>query len=209
MTDSNQANVIMDAASIDRAITRIAHEVLEANEGSQDLAVIGIVTRGDVLAEKLAAKIESIEGVKVPLGTLDISFYRDDVATLLSPEIRATDIPFDVTGKVIVLVDDVLCTGRTIRAALNAIMDFGRPSAIRLAVLIDRGHRELPIRADYVGKNVPSSRSEAVRVYIEEVDGKSSVEISAIEPGSHVGAAPLPNSRAAHIAAPKKRDGEA
>jgi pyrimidine operon attenuation protein/uracil phosphoribosyltransferase len=169
---------------------------------------VGIVTRGDVLAEKLAAKIGQIEGVEVPLGTLDISFYRDDVATLLSPEIRATNIPFDVTGKVIVLVDDVLYTGRTIRAALNALMDFGRPAAIRLAVLVDRGHRELPIRADYVGKNVPSARHEAVRVYVEEVDGKSSVEISAIEPGGHVGAAPLPNSRAAHLAAPGTGDGE-
>jgi pyrimidine operon attenuation protein/uracil phosphoribosyltransferase len=195
-------NVIMDAAAIDRALVRIAHEILESNEGAENLALVGIVTRGDTIAKKLADKIEEIEGVRVPMGTLDISFYRDDVAIHLSPEVQATDIPFDVTGKVIVLVDDVLFTGRTIRAALNALMDFGRPAAIRLAVLVDRGHRELPIRADFVGKNVPSSKAETVRVFVEEVDGRSSVEISRNAPGERISAAPLPKGPAQHIDLP-------
>ena len=183
--------VIMDETAIGRAITRIAHEIVEKNEGIENLALVGIVTRGDLLAKKLALKIESIEGVKVPLGKLDISFYRDDFMTYLSPEVHSTDIPFDIDGKTVVLVDDVLYTGRTIRAALDALMDIGRPAAVQLAVLIDRGHRELPIRADYVGKNVPSSSDENVRLFLEEVDGVSAVEILAIEPGSRAGSAPL------------------
>lgn len=183
--------VIMDEAAISRALTRIAHEVVERNEGCDGLAIVGIVTRGDILARDLAREIEGIEGVSLPIGSLDISFYRDDYATHFSPEVHATDVPFDVDGKKIVLVDDVLYTGRTIRAALDAIMDMGRPAAIQLAVLVDRGHRELPISADYVGKNVPSSHEENVRLYLKEVDGRTSVEITEVTPGGHIGSAPL------------------
>ncbi len=163
--------VVMDDPAIDRALTRIAHEILEANSGCESVALVGIVTRGTVVAARLAERIERIEGVAVPVGTLDISFYRDDVATRLAPEVHRTDIPFDVENRNIVLVDDVLFTGRTIRAAMDAIMDYGRPSSIQLAVLVDRGHRELPIRADYVGKNVPTSRKERVHVTLSDVDG--------------------------------------
>lgn len=208
MSGFTAKNVIMDGAAMNRALIRIAHEIVEANEGASNLALVGIVARGDVLARKLAGLIEEIEGVKVPVGTLDISFYRDDVAVYLSPEIQATNIPFDVTGKVIVLVDDVLYTGRTIRSALNAIMDFGRPAAIRLAVLVDRGHRELPIRADYVGKNVPSSHSETVRIFLSEVDGRSAVEIGDRAPGERASAAPLPGGPAAHVGLAGKRGQE-
>ena len=183
--------VIMDETAIGRALTRIAHEILERNEGCEDLARGGNVTRGDLLAKTLVDEIEKIEGVRVPLGSLDISFYRDDYLTNIAPEIHATHLPFNVDGKRIVLVDDILYTGRTIRAALDAIMDLGRPSRIELAVLVDRGHRELPICPDFVGKNVPSSHEENVRLYLKEVDGRSSVEITNVEPGSHVGSAPL------------------
>lgn len=183
--------IIMDEPAINRAITRIAHEILERNEGCEDLAVVGIVTRGDLLAKKLVDKIEDIEGVRVPLGSLDISLYRDDYLTNIAPEIHATRIPFDVDGKRVVLVDDVLYTGRTIRAALDAVMDLGRPQRIELAVLVDRGHRELPICPDFVGKNVPSSHEENVRLYLKEVDGRSSVEITDVAQGSRVGSAPL------------------
>lgn len=168
---------IMDANAMSRAMTRIAHEILERNEGSQDLAILGIIRRGEYLADMLAERIEGIEGVKPAIGSLDISFYRDDYSRRLAPIVQSTNIPFDVTGKDIILVDDVLFTGRTIRAALDAIMDFGRPNTIQLAVMIDRGHRELPIRADYVGKNVPSAKTEDVRVYVSALDGKDSVEI--------------------------------
>jgi pyrimidine operon attenuation protein / uracil phosphoribosyltransferase len=168
---------VMDAEAISRAITRIAHEILEANKGAGNLALVGIVTRGAVLAETLAAKIREIEGAEVGVGTLDISFYRDDLAIRLSPEVHRTDIPFDVEGKDIILVDDVLFTGRTIRSAMDAIMDYGRPCSVQLAVLVDRGHRELPIRADFVGKNVPSSRKERVKVYLEATDGRDAAEI--------------------------------
>ena len=192
MNDVSQVkSICMDAGEIERSLTRIAHQILETNKGASGIALVGIVTRGDLLAKKLAQKIESIEGVKIPLGKLDISFYRDDFMTYLSPEVHSTDIPFDVDGKTVVLVDDVLYTGRTIRAALDALMDIGRPAAVQLAVLVDRGHRELPIRADYVGKNVPSSSDENVRLFLEEVDGVSAVEILEIEPGSRAGSAPL------------------
>ncbi|MDR1421529.1 MAG: bifunctional pyr operon transcriptional regulator/uracil phosphoribosyltransferase PyrR [Coriobacteriales bacterium] len=184
-------SVVLDAESIDRVLTRITHEILEANKGAGDIALVGIVTRGDLLAGELARRIEAIEGVRVPVGSLDISFYRDDVALRLAPEVYSTNIPFAVEGRSIVLVDDVLYTGRTIRAALDAIMDYGRPAAIQLAVLVDRGHRELPIRADYVGKNVPSSSSEQVRLFLEAVDGRSAVEILQAAPGEHIGSAPL------------------
>ncbi len=168
---------VMDGEAISRAMTRIAHEILEANKGAGDIALVGIVTRGAALAEMLADQIAEIEGKRVPVGTLDISFYRDDLATRLNPEVHRTDIPFDVEGRTIVLVDDVLYTGRTIRAALDAIMDYGRPCSVQLAVLVDRGHRELPIRADYVGKNVPSSGRERVTVRLLALDGRDAVEI--------------------------------
>ena len=156
-------------------MTRIAHEILERNEGCEDLALVGIVTRGDLLAKKLAEEIKEIEGVDVPLGSLDISFYRDDYATNFAPAIHATNISFSVDGKRVVLVDDILYTGRTIRAALDAVMDLGRPSRIELAVLVDRGHRELPISPDFVGKNIPTSRSELVEVRLPEYDGETGV----------------------------------
>ncbi len=170
---------VMDAAAIDRALTRIAHELLEANKGAGNLALVGIVTRGSVVAERLAERIFDIEGAEVPVGTLDISFYRDDLATRMNPEVHRTDIPFDVESKDVVLVDDVLYTGRTIRAAMDALMDYGRPCSVQLAVLVDRGHRELPIRADYVGKNVPTSRRERVKAMLAETDGEEGVFILA------------------------------
>ena len=169
--------VVMDDEAIQRALTRIAHEILEANKGAGDIALAGIVTRGAKLAERLAARIAEIEGAEVPVGSLDISFYRDDVGVRLNPEVHTTDIPFEVEGRDIVLVDDVLYTGRTIRAAMDAIMDYGRPRSVQLAVLVDRGHRELPIRADYVGKNVPTSGSERVKVFLGVPDGRDAVEI--------------------------------
>ena len=184
-------SVVMNTDEIDRAITRIAHQILEHNKGAGNIALAGIVTRGDVLAKRLAAKIAQIEGAEVPLGKLDISFYRDDFATYLSPEVHSTDILFDIDGMDVILVDDVLYTGRTIRAALDALMDIGRPKTVQLAVLVDRGHRELPIRADFVGKNVPSSAHENVRVFLEETDGESVVEILEINPGERPGSAPL------------------
>ena len=184
-------SVCMDAGEIERSLTRIAHQILETNKGADGLAVVGIVTRGDLLAKKLADKIEEIEGTKAPLGKLDISFYRDDFATYISPEVHSTEIPFDIDGATVVLVDDVLFTGRTVRAALDALMDIGRPACVQLAVLVDRGHRQLPIRADYVGKNVPSSANESVRLFLEEVDGVSAVEIGEVAPGQRVGSAPL------------------
>ncbi|HIU04993.1 MAG TPA: bifunctional pyr operon transcriptional regulator/uracil phosphoribosyltransferase PyrR [Candidatus Coprousia avicola] len=183
--------VIMDETAISRAMTRIAHEILERNEGCDNLALVGIVTRGDLLAKELCDRIEEIEGVRLPLGSLDISFYRDDFGVSIAPEVHASRIPFDVDGKRIVLVDDVLYTGRTIRAALDALMDMGRPSRIELAVLVDRGHRELPICPDFVGKNVPSSHEENVRLYLKDVDGRSSVEITDVSQGSRAGSAPL------------------
>ncbi|HSK48401.1 MAG TPA: bifunctional pyr operon transcriptional regulator/uracil phosphoribosyltransferase PyrR [Coriobacteriia bacterium] len=168
---------VMDGDAIARAVTRIAHEILEANKGAGNLALVGIVTRGAALAEMLADKIDEIEGTRVPVGTLDISFYRDDLAIRLNPEVHRTDIPFDVQDRDVVLVDDVLFTGRTIRAAMDALMDYGRPCSIQLAVLVDRGHRELPIRADFVGKNVPSSSRERVTVRLAALDGRDAAEI--------------------------------
>lgn len=193
MEDGNVKFICMDSDEIERALTRMAHQILEANHGAADIALVGIVTRGDLLAMKLAERIEAIEGVSVPHGKLDISFYRDDFATHFAPEVHSTDIPFDIDGMTIVLVDDVLYTGRTIRAALDALMDNGRPASVQLAVLVDRGHRELPIRADYVGKNVPSSSDENVRLFLEEVDGFSAVEILEMASGQRAGAAPTTN----------------
>jgi pyrimidine operon attenuation protein/uracil phosphoribosyltransferase len=167
----------MDSDAIERAITRIAHEVLEANKGAEGIGIVGILTRGARLADRLAFRIREIEGADVPVGSLDISFYRDDVGVRLNPEVHRTDIPFEVEGRHLVLVDDVLFTGRTIRAAMDAIMDYGRPCSIQLAVLVDRGHRELPIRADFVGKNVPTSGRERVKVLLGDTDGRDGVEI--------------------------------
>jgi len=163
---------ILDEAGIQRAITRIAHEIVERNKGVQDLVLVGIRSRGVELARRLAVKLKEIEGVEVPVGALDITLYRDDLGrSRTQPVVRKTEIPFSIDEKKVVLVDDVLYTGRTIRAALDGLMDLGRPCLIQLAVLIDRGHRELPIRADYVGKNVPTSRSEQVQVLLAEEDG--------------------------------------
>jgi pyrimidine operon attenuation protein/uracil phosphoribosyltransferase len=174
--------VIMEARDMDRALTRIAHEILERHKGIEDLVLIGIKSRGEVLAERLAAKIKSIEGTAVPCGALDITFYRDDADThkpTKAPE--QTELPFDVTQKKVILVDDVLYTGRSARAAIDEIIDFGRPTSIQLAVLIDRGHREFPIHADYVGKNIPSAAKEQVLVRVMERDEKDEVVISESE----------------------------
>ena len=170
---------IMDINSIERAINRIAHEIVERNYGVGDLVLIGIQRRGVPLARMIARKINEFEGREIPVGILDITFYRDDL-TLRSehPVVNDTVIDFEITNKDIVLVDDVVYTGRTIRAAIDAIIDFGRPKRIQLAALIDRGHRELPIKADYVGKNVPTSRTEQVNVRLKEIDGVTEVTIS-------------------------------
>jgi pyrimidine operon attenuation protein/uracil phosphoribosyltransferase len=169
---------LLDPADVRRALTRIAHEILERDRGAADLALVGIANRGDDLARRLAGEIERIEGTQVPVGVLDITFYRDDIGMHAeAQEVHETRIAFDVTGKTVVLVDDVLFTGRTIRAAMDALMDLGRPRKIQLAVLVDRGHRELPIRADFVGKNVPTSRADDVRVLVAEVDGEDAVVV--------------------------------
>ena len=169
---------IMTAEEIRRATTRISHEIVEKQAGTQGLVLVGIQRRGVPLARRIAQSIEEHEGVEVPVGALDITFYRDDLSLVAQqPLVKGTDLPFDLNEATIVLVDDVLYTGRTIRAAMDALVDFGRPRAIRLAVLVDRGHRELPIRADHVGKNVPTSREELVRVHLVEVDGEDGVDI--------------------------------
>jgi pyrimidine operon attenuation protein/uracil phosphoribosyltransferase len=161
--------LIMDAGDIARAMTRIAHEILERNKGVKDLALVGIRTGGVHLAHRLVKRIQDIEGVQVPIGELDITLYRDDLALRKDqPVLRKTSVPFDMTDKVVVLVDDVLFTGRTIRAAMDGLMDLGRPEQIQLAVLVDRGHRQLPIKANYIGKNLPTSREEEAQVLLEE-----------------------------------------
>ena len=162
---------LMDDAEIGRAVTRIAHEILERNKGAETVVLVGIAARGDDLARRLAGEILRIEGRGVPVGALDITFYRDDIGIRAeAPEVHETRIDFDVNDRVVVLVDDVLFTGRTIRAALDALVDFGRPTAIQLAVLVDRGHRELPIRPDYVGKNLPTATREQIQVRLQETD---------------------------------------
>ena len=168
---------VLDDAALDRALTRIAHEILERNGGAKDLAFVGLRTRGITLAHRLAAKIASIDGAQLPVGTLDITLYRDDLDMRGAPVIRGTDIPFSIKNKTVVLVDDVLYTGRTVRAALDALIDLGRPGSIQLAILIDRGHRELPIRPDFIGKNLPTSRRETVAVRLKEHDGEDRVVI--------------------------------
>ncbi len=170
------SSVIFNENDISRAVTRIAHEILEKNKGADKLALVGIRTRGATLAQRLAKKINEIESTSVSLGILDITLYRDDLGTSKqSPEVKKTDISFSLEGKEIVLIDDVLYTGRTIRAAIDALIDFGRPATVQLGVLIDRGHRELPIRPDYVGKNLPTSKSNQVRVHLKEDDGVDEV----------------------------------
>lgn len=182
MSNFVKKNVIMDADAMRRAIVRIAHEIIERNKGVEDVVLVGIRTRGVPLAERLAAAIKEIENVEVPVGMLDITLYRDDLSTLAyNPICHGTEIDFDLSGKTVILTDDVLYTGRTIRCALDAIIDMGRPKAIQLAVLIDRGHRELPIRADFAGKNVPTSRKEAINVALSEQDGLDEVVIGDIE----------------------------
>lgn len=171
-------NVIMDSEAIRRALVRIAHEIIEKNKGVEDVVIVGIRTRGVPLAQRIAAEIGAIENCEMTVGMLDITLYRDDLSTLgYNPVVHGTDINFDLSGKHVVLVDDVLYTGRTIRAALDAVIDMGRPKTIQLAVLVDRGHKELPIRADYVGKNVPTSQKETIEVVLNEIDGIDEVYI--------------------------------
>lgn len=171
--------VLMDSDAIRRALTRISHEIAERNKGASGVVLVGIRSRGIPLAERIAAAIEKIEGARPDIGILDITLYRDDLSTLsYQPIVRETEIPVDITGKNVVLVDDVLYTGRTIRAALDALIDMGRPKSIQLAVLIDRGHRELPIRADFVGKNVPTSSKEEIRVLLAEHDDDERVVLA-------------------------------
>lgn len=173
---------IMSEKDIDRAITRISHEILDRNKGIEDLAIIGIQTRGSYIAQRIENKIKEIEGESVPMGVLDITLYRDDLSTIATqPVVKSTEINFDVTDKKIILVDDVLFTGRTIRCALDQIIDFGRPKNIQLAVLIDRGHRELPIKADFVGKNIPTSIDQFVRLKLLELDKIDEVVIGEIK----------------------------
>jgi Pyrimidine operon attenuation protein/uracil phosphoribosyltransferase len=167
---------IMDEAAVARSMTRITHEIIEKNSGARNLVLLGIRRRGMPLAAMLRDNIRRFEGVDVPLGSIDISLYRDDLTELSElPETGTSEIPCDITGKNVVLVDDVIYTGRTVRAAIEAVFDYGRPKTLQLAVLIDRGHRELPIRADYVGKNIPTSHSEIVSVMVKEIDGQTGV----------------------------------
>ncbi len=171
-------NIIMNAADIRRTLARISHEIIERNKSTEHLILVGMRTRGVPLANRLAANIEGFEGVNIPVGALDISLYRDDLSSLeLQPIVKSTNIPVNIDKKAVVLVDDVLYTGRSTRAAMDALIDLGRPHSIQLAVLVDRGHRELPIRADYVGKNMPSSRHEEIQVRLKESDGIDEVAI--------------------------------
>jgi pyrimidine operon attenuation protein/uracil phosphoribosyltransferase len=172
--------IVLDEQAIGRAMTRIAHQIIEKNKGITDCVLVGVRTRGIYLAKRLAAKIEEIEGKPIPVGELDITLYRDDLTIKTDnhePLVKGSDIPFEISNKKVILVDDVLYTGRTVRAGMDALIDIGRPSAIQLAVLVDRGHRELPIRADYVGKNIPTSSSEKIVVELNEVDNVDQVSI--------------------------------
>ncbi|MBI3581229.1 MAG: bifunctional pyr operon transcriptional regulator/uracil phosphoribosyltransferase PyrR [Nitrospinae bacterium] len=176
--DKAARRVVLSSADIGRTLARMAHEITEKNPDVSSLALVGIITRGAPLARRMAEKICAITGVEIPVGGLDVTFYRDDLARK-GPNLNAspTDIPFDISGKTVILVDDVLFTGRTIRSAIDAIMDLGRPGRIQLAALLDRGHRELPIRADYIGKNIPTSRDELVKVRVREIDGEDAAVI--------------------------------
>src|SRR5690625_2389557 len=176
----NKKNVLMDRSTMNRALTRIAHEILERKKGGDHLVLVGIQTRGVPLTKRLQAKIKEIENIEVPIGELDITLYRDDLKVVTNdndPELKSTNIDVDVNGKTVILIDDVLFTGRTVRAAMDAVMDIGRPAQIQLAVLTDRGHRELPIRADYVGKNIPTSKEEVIVVHLLEQDKSDEVSI--------------------------------
>jgi pyrimidine operon attenuation protein/uracil phosphoribosyltransferase len=169
---------LIDGEGLRRAVIRIAHEIIERNGGGENLVLVGIRRRGVPLAQRIAAKIREFEGIDVPVGALDITLYRDDLQTIgPQPVVNRTEIPFDIDGRTVVLVDDVLYTGRTVRAALDELIDFGRPKAIQLAVIVDRGHREIPIRADFVGKNVPTSKREVIMVKVEEIDREEGVSI--------------------------------
>jgi pyrimidine operon attenuation protein/uracil phosphoribosyltransferase len=170
--------VVLDDKGIERALSRIAHEILECNKGTGRLVLLGIPTRGCDLARRLEDKLHAIEGVRVPCGTVDATLYRDDIGMKKTKPLKETEIPVPVEGRVVVMVDDVLFTGRTIRAAIDALMDFGRPLAIQLAVLVDRGHRELPIRADYVGKNLPTALDQDVKVHLRERDALDEVVVT-------------------------------
>ena len=175
---------VLDAASIDRSLTRIAHEILERNKGLLKIGLVGVQTRGVPLARRLAERLGAIEGVAPPVGVLDINLYRDDLSRIADhPILKRTEIPYDLDDAVVILVDDVLFTGRTVRAALDALMDLGRPRQIQLAVLVDRGHRELPVRADFVGKNLPTAETERVDVRLTETDGEDEVMIVKVEGG--------------------------
>lgn len=182
LLSKNEIEVVDDAA-MKRALTRITYEIIERNKGIEDLVLVGIKTRGIYLAQRIASRLKQLEGVSIPVGELDISLYRDDVheSDGREPEVNGSNIPISIEGKQVILVDDVLFTGRTIRAALDALMDIARPRKISLAVLVDRGHRELPIRADFVGKNVPTSLDEQIKVEVEEIDEKDSVRIQKIK----------------------------
>lgn len=167
---------LVDKTGINRIITRMSHEMLEHNKGSKNIVIIGMKTRGEFLANRLHSKINEIEQMEIPIGYLDVTLYRDDFRTRMKqPQVSVSNITFDINEKDVILVDDVLYTGRTVRGALNAIMEFGRPSTIQLCVLVDRGHRELPIKADYVGKNVPTSFNESVKVKLQEIDGEDAI----------------------------------
>jgi pyrimidine operon attenuation protein/uracil phosphoribosyltransferase len=175
---------LMSAEDMHRALVRIAHEIVERNKGAKHIVLVGMQTRGVPLAKRLATTIQGLENISVPVGSLDISLYRDDLSSLsLKPTVHRTDIPVDITDKQIVLVDDVFYTGRSIRAAMDALIDLGRPQSIQLAVLVDRGHRELPIRADYVGKNIPTSSNEEIKVCVKEVDADDKVIILSSDRG--------------------------
>ena len=175
---------VLDAASIDRSLTRISHEILERNKGLRTIGLVGVQTRGVPLARRLAARLGAIDGKAPPVGVLDINLYRDDLSRIADhPILKRTEIPFDLDDAVVILVDDVLFTGRTVRAALDALMDLGRPRQIQLAVLVDRGHRELPVRADFVGKNLPTAETERVDVRLTETDGEDEVVIVKVEGG--------------------------
>ena len=169
---------VVDAVTMKRALTRISYEIIERNKGIQDIVLVGIKTRGIYIAQRLAERLKQLEDIDVPVGELDITLYRDDVKDMEEPELHSSDVPVSIEGKEVILVDDVLYTGRTIRAAMDAVMDLGRPRKSSLAVLVDRGHRELPIRADYVGKNIPTSKTEEIIVEMEERDGADRIMIS-------------------------------
>ncbi|MGD8306379.1 MAG: bifunctional pyr operon transcriptional regulator/uracil phosphoribosyltransferase PyrR [Ignavibacteria bacterium] len=167
---------ILDKQGVDRLLTRISHEILEKNKGSENLVLMGLKTRGEFLAKRILEKIKNIDNAELPLGILDVTLYRDDFRTSLKqPQVSVSNITFDINKKAVILIDDVLYTGRTVRSALNALMDFGRPESIQLVIIVDRGHRELPIRADYVGKNIPTSQNQEIKLKMEEVDGEDAL----------------------------------